>query len=405
MYVLPHVIDVDDEVQLPIRDRSASLGEREYLLSFHLLHVDDQPVEAAVGIDLLRHAARRHGMQDVSFDNAEAWGYSETSNLRTLVTVSTVITADREWGGDDILLNAPDACGQVLLNFHRTYKAHNSHPLPDLTWERLWVNVPVMLSYDDGRSYTFYGWKENASGQYGFEMFDNTVKRDDEHWGKLQSAYERFNMRDLTLAYYESIVQAQTERLYSGRYSEAVVQSAVAAESLITTLSLMLAWETTSDSDADVEAAARWHNKGLTARCEHMQHYLGNDFASVSAGAWAGWDKDVRRVRNRVVHAHYRASTTEAEVAVNTVASLRDAINAALVDKCKQYPKTCLSQLSGGDIHEVKGRRGDRVRALLADAYKDYREGDEPVQAGWVRDFSAWREKVLQKAETLQRAR
>ncbi|NKR29130.1 hypothetical protein GS504_03890 [Rhodococcus hoagii] len=309
---------------------------------------------------------------------------------RTVVEAVTFVASN-----DDLLatVDKPDPltrCLNELFSFHRAYRATAAIPTEELTYAQIF---PMVLTFRKGLEdnvITPDGLMHLSSDNIRFGALATHIGSvDADH---LSALLGRQRLGDPLIAYVERRVDANYQMFTKGNLSGAVLQIAIACEVILDGLLGLVLWES---GMTDTEAAEIF-SSDITPRVKQQyQSRLGGNW-SLTTGVLASWFDNVAGLRNRVVHAGYRPSASEASQANESADSVAKFISDRLVDRFKDYPKTAWL---------VVGQGGFEERNRLSRRVKDWIGGQPPnAVLDWVREYVEWREKVNSQVQIRRRS-
>lgn len=171
---------------------------------------------------------------------------------------------------------------------------------------------------------------------------------------------------------------AQRDFFVDGDYAAAVIRSQISCEMLFDAVLLLLNWESQS-KPPDVAA---WFDQSLTARIKaRYQTFLGGSWDTTLGKTPIGrWARDVRDLRNRVVHLGYHPTDVEVRQCLATAGVLEDWLRGRVAAKRNQFPRTSLIFL---------GKPGLERRGLYSGFIKRFAETADEEPA-WIRSYRAF---------------
>lgn len=189
--------------------------------------------------------------------------------------------------------------------------------------------------------------------------------------------------------------QAVTSFDRDGHYEATVLFAAVAAENFLNEVLGHLLWEELETP----ENAAAVFDTSLIARVKSQYHNrIGGRWSADADSPPTAWRKNTAALRNRVLHAGYSPSRSEADAALDGLLDLETFV-ADLLAKPRalsNYPRTAIALLGSPGL-ECRGALSRRIDELTLDR----------KEVPWVETFSRWRaamrRETVEGAEILQR--
>jgi hypothetical protein len=206
---------------------------------------------------------------------------------------------------------------------------------------------------------------------------------DDEALDRLTQAVstrrsERFD------AYVDLRREAQVQREFDGNLRMTVVALATAGEVLLDTILLHMLWEEHASPE---EAASRFDRSvSHTVRMrQHLPPRIGGSWGLSSADAPGRYERDLVRLRHRVVHAGHEPAEAELTLAVQALHDLERYVGDRLAAEpnLKRYPRTAMAWM-GQRMLKKRGRWTRFMQTLTQDPH-------EPI---WAVTFARWERHV-----------
>jgi hypothetical protein len=175
--------------------------------------------------------------------------------------------------------------------------------------------------------------------------------------------------------------QSKADSAYAlGDYADAVLSAAIASEiQLDHTLSLMLYEESTPAA----QVAGIWE-KGLSWRLKHeYSHRLRGQWSQEAAR----WERNLSRLRGRIVHTGYRPQRQEAQAALEAHDRFVNFIFSRLIVMRLQYPWSTLLLAGRRRVEDAQHYRGKFKEFVVT-----VRSGGKEMP--WLMSYFEWRERV-----------
>jgi hypothetical protein len=205
----------------------------------------------------------------------------------------------------------------------------------------------------------------------------------DQQFNNLAVAVSRFVRRDPFVTAAEFLWKAKRSYIVEGDTRTAVVHAQTSSEMFLDHVLLSMAWE----DGRSVEEAAEWFS--LTDR---ITKRVSRFYSQLLPGSWncsdpcselGKWATRVTHIRNRVVHAGYEPTLSEAAGAIEATLQLQETLIQRLLARPSKYPRTLLL-LAGKPSLEDRGVLSNRLKDFL-------KQADE--EADWVSSRAEWLER------------
>lgn len=238
---------------------------------------------------------------------------------------------------------------------------------------------PVSLFLTRDRS----GWHPRSMSHYLItENMDHLVPRtlEDQHAVEAFFAFaRRLRMRDPWALYSERQIASQ-RALSAGRFSDSIIEAAVAAE---IAFDVLLGWALWENGETPSRAAASL-GRPLKERLRSEMHpQFGGTWDLTSTPELAGWASSIAHLRNRIVHRGYRASEREANEAAAAADALASFLVARVCANVARYPNMAIAVLGAQKLKE-RGLYSRRVDQAFHAA--------GPTGDGPLIEYQGWRE-------------
>jgi hypothetical protein len=270
--------------------------------------------------------------------------------------------------------DALTVCLTTLFDIVRAYRLLGQVRISELTYERILPIVPYRFRLLDPPEY--FGETSVMVLDHANVSVPDPEVLDEQRISMQGQLHERLIKHDPFVLYSERRLEARIALSRDGEYAESAIQSAIAAEVLLSGLLGMLLWEE-SLPDEELEAAAGVFAIDLAKRVRSQYHpRLGGQWVLRGEGPLSRWYADTAGLRNRVVHRGYRPGREEAESSLQQLYVLEKFIADLLGERSDRYPRTALAMLGAdGLVRRGKwsdGRFGDQAIGSVTDFIGDY---------------------------------
>jgi hypothetical protein len=229
------------------------------------------------------------------------------------------------------------------------------------------------------------GWHRDSVSQYLItENLDHLVPRtlDDEHDISAFFVFARRLRSNDPWALYAERRAASRRAMLSGQFSDAIIESAVAAEIIF---DVVLGWALWESGTTTMDAATPLKRPLMERLRSEMHPRLGGTWDLTNTPELSGWHSSIARLRNRIVHRGYRPSEREASEAVAAGDALASFLVARVTANVTKYPKMAISVLGAPGLKD-RGLYSRRVDLAFRAAGPT---GDIPLI-----EYQSWRESV-----------
>jgi len=361
--------DVEAMIFTPVADtRPPQLMQPRSFVSFRFWQTEISP-KLWPGLDVVFQYVLPKGTVP-----ANPWPPS-ASLPQTVVEATALVSYRLGPDGDELVSRTFDDCLGKLRTLLTAYAVSTHHAMPAITRERLPFLIPWI-----SRSPTADEWDPHLSMMH---LHLNVAVPPTEHLGaddftRLNSILSRVVRGDVLTAYSLHRMRAARAFCLEGDYSEAVLYCQIAIEVFLDAVLYLLLWEQGADpasSAASVPTQLR-SRIGLS-----LAPRLGGSWSLGGGGAIAAWWKELRPLRNRVVHAAYVASVDEGERALKITQTVDTFLRRRLAERAPKFPKTALLVLGVPGLERHK-RWSKRLSAVV-----DMSASEDD----WVKAAAAWR--------------
>jgi hypothetical protein len=309
---------------------------------------------------------------------------AEESFATVFEAVTPLLPVSAE-AGVDVNRSVDDAFDRCIENLRELVRAYvimskDARVLPP-TRHSLYPIIPWTTRCPDGCDWGGMGLYLPNIGSHAIPAPTGTL--DETHRAPFGITLMRMKRGDPTTIFAEHARTAWRAYWMEGDYAAAVVETHISTEVLLDAILLMMAWEEgTSPSEA-----AGWFDIGLSRRLRTFYPpRLGGDWNTRDPNSVIGeWARDVRDLRNQVVHRGYWPTEEEASRAVQTAEKVEDFVKGCLAAKRNKYPRTTLL---------VLGRPGLQRLGLYAGQIKKFAETVANKEPDWLESYGHWAQEV-----------
>lgn len=168
-----------------------------------------------------------------------------------------------------------------------------------------------------------------------------------------------------------------------GQRDNSVVLASTAAEALVDNTLTAIAWD--CGMSPEQAAKAYYKGQGLRQRIRiHLADLLGGDWDPKGGGPVAKWDRELARLRNKVVHEGYLPSRDEAVAALEALRAFERHVIARVAAKSADYRKAAAL---------IVARRGLEDHGMYTPDYRRWLEQDAPDDL--MEAYLSWRAELF----------
>jgi len=286
-------------------------------------------------------------------------------------------------------------CIEVLLNYFRGYRISENVLVPELTYERLpfiVLGAVHSLPPDGPRRFGQMIWLDHANQM----RLPPNKTLDSSGTARVIDISARLSAGDPMALFADRRLNARMLLAREGRYSESVVQTAIAAEVILDAVLGLAYWES-------IEAGRKTNDDAITAMARGLTVKINAEYGKLLGGTWTTqkgpmkrWSEDIAAQRNRVVHAGHRPERRVAESALEALQDLTTHIGDVLIQNWRKWPRLSIAFL-GQEGFEKRGRTWAHP--------SDWQQRNGGEVAPWMLAYATWRKTVNPRIEEVRRTR